>query len=1605
MNKKFKKISVSILAVLMLVCLSTVYAMAANHVSIPELLDGDKAFISGYAIQDDDTTESGKFIRTGTAPFDADDLPGNDSGSLNNIVRTFDSLTYTAEFYTSLQPETILNDISGYKNGSIYFEYILPATKSEAVFDTAGMGWLQTMPEIVYEIKDVVVNGIPSQVLHGSYLLTPSKGNPSAVGQSYNNIDISVRILDMKNGETFQPIFTTWLKDNNVGTTYHGKNAGIPDTVVYGSDHVCDTHGRVEYASFTAPPVLVSAAPSYNVEIVKTSHPNNTKVDTFDMNTGNDNALMKDLGTVNGRMYGFGLSLQIVGNGTKGMMGIELPDGNDINFDLELTTSYIKGGSVIKDVELEDGYKAFLWSGDANVNSASASNGRTTQVYTPYILGGIPFNKDTNSVYDLKNQNDFAYCKDGGTWTFTADENDPSKIHVTVSGYEVDLTALPYNTTNTEKPNYNSKWYNPNEIGLTEEGRIDQYWKVRTAVLSAGKMWVVQPYYNTVPLAGSFTDKSSTDFSQVHIKDYYGAGTINTGLEDYDLDMISVTGKTTLDCGQAVDTDDYKVYDYAFERPGSESTTVIYTRSAEKGRNNPLTDDCASSNADWAVSGQKIGIRAVTTSSNAEGLASAVAMSQVIKFDDVFFEPSSTSVTNTSGSGTYSPSEQIFWGAKKDKTGWNHMGLKPDQAGYDNEMLTTTADDLIWYKSLDELKADGYIPVAVLQERRGLTSVANGGYNQMYLWVYGSIKTDCAIEYGYLTTCEGYIWSKNDIVDTITVKTGKKIVDITDADYSAFVKSDSFFTRESGAKISDDVDLMPHYIKNGKTNSGFVSSIKGTYENGIYVLGSGAPYYIDTCYVIPFKTKIVKKVAQKTDTGEIKKIYDLSSGQRVADYVLNPTIERGEVGGYSNLDKMSVTVTVIDTLPKGLNYKIGSAYYSPDGSAVYKQDGNCQLPGTITGAESFAPTTVVVNDDGTTTITWTIKNVTIDPQQATTDVGLIWFSADIGTPMNEATDVVNQQELVNNVIVYSDYDYNTIFGVDGNGNIIDAFSLEKGNLSVAAIRVLKQKGFSICKVSDHDAIDKGEPIEYTMYLGNNKSLSMKNSIFVDNLPYNGDECGSHFIGERYVTGFTGFSQYASAYKNFRFFYTTNKDFRGIKSVDFTQAGYTADTFANSADWHELYLNTGNIEKNLFTNLPSVAEQKGDNEIVSIVGIGNIEAEQVVSMRCELSAPHTDTNDKLVNTFSCDKLVSYANNVVISRAITGTIWADVDNDGVKDEDEDYVEDTTITLLIKDETGNYVPYIPVDPDGNPIDLTIKPGETINITTGEITPAGPGEYGFDGLPTGDYAVIFSGDRTESDIVMPTASELKGSEKHEVIVNVGLTTVAVTMNKTWNDKDDLDKLRGDYGVTLYADGVPASKEVILDKETLTYTWTKLPYAKDGVPIKYTVVETTIPKGYTPIYDGFDIVNEHTPAKKYLPVVFFAPDNIGYYIADGITYYSTPYGQNKKVSHNTIFHDSTTIYVERGEMIAFKPYTMFTSFKGDYVASLKSGENSATALPFVVEAEDDGYYHFRVVDNYYFVTLVQYVENKDTGEKLPWYQFLIDMIKKIADFFKNLFN
>ena len=122
-----KKIKISLIIIIMFL-----FIINIDKIKAVEELPDNKAYISDTRVTQ---------VKTGTGSFDTNDEPGNDSSENNNIVRSFDQVTWTVENTMALKNSGIF----GYSGGKIYFEATLPEIfNSQTVhWDLDSMGWIE----------------------------------------------------------------------------------------------------------------------------------------------------------------------------------------------------------------------------------------------------------------------------------------------------------------------------------------------------------------------------------------------------------------------------------------------------------------------------------------------------------------------------------------------------------------------------------------------------------------------------------------------------------------------------------------------------------------------------------------------------------------------------------------------------------------------------------------------------------------------------------------------------------------------------------------------------------------------------------------------------------------------------------------------------------------------------------------------------------------------------------------------------------------------------------------------------------------------------------------------------------------------------------------------------------------------------------------------------------------------------------------------------------------------------------------------------------------------------------------------------------------------
>ena len=224
-------------------------------------------------------------IVDGTESFDADDEPGNDSSPSNNVVRSFDRITYNVDLTMAIKP----GQTSTEKGGKIVIEATLPSSLATLVkWDLEQMTWLDgTVSE-------------DGTTLTGSYTLDE---NTSATS-GRQNLQLVLQVYGAGNGTEIQPTFKFSLDGNNEEDKY----------------------------ILTPNIITVSAVGKYNVKLV---YDKTAKKATVDYGEGEKS----------GRAYGYGFAIELYNdNKEKGLKGLEYPEG-DITFDFDLKLERTKENS------------------------------------------------------------------------------------------------------------------------------------------------------------------------------------------------------------------------------------------------------------------------------------------------------------------------------------------------------------------------------------------------------------------------------------------------------------------------------------------------------------------------------------------------------------------------------------------------------------------------------------------------------------------------------------------------------------------------------------------------------------------------------------------------------------------------------------------------------------------------------------------------------------------------------------------------------------------------------------------------------------------------------------------------------------------------------------------------------------------------------------------------------------------------------------------------------------------------------------------------------------------------------------------------------------
>ena len=927
---------VAVLSVIAVALIGNVVSLAAENAGA---VTGDVAYISKLSV-------AGK--ATGTGPFDDDDKPGNDSSASNDVVRSFDTVKYDVEYVT-----TAYDDQQSYDRARVGFRLILNQTdETVAAFAMDRMLWMDQTPGYQPVVTQETIGGVECTVVTCYRELIPTTDVPTVV-PSTNTVGIELDVNSAVNGTKINVAVESWIEHNE-------------------TDGECDEHDRDEVKHLDIPTLTVSAAPRYNIDLQPMQkHVVGKGIYDFDDTKGAGASVMnKGAGQVNGRLYGFGITLQLYNDDpAKRLKGIELPTG-DITFDIDLSSDIsIDNGD---EFPAPSGYLPLVWSLSGNDDIDGEESGECARVLDmngQSVLDAClaaPFNKiDRNGDETEQEQS----CWDGGTWFGT---QSGSTLSVTVSDYEINIDHFP-------------KAVCENDPGASDYYAGDEVQNI--GCFSAGELFVVQPISNT-ETGESILDEFGTD------GDSADNGYIVVSVEDSKLHATSMSGRETYDEGvanQGNQDDDYAAFAQEVIKGRTHSLRIAYTTAdnetgSERGTDGLDYTNNYSDGTDSALGGDDLRILAGYRGTANEDDNLLLAFDILIKFDDEVLEYDPSREIGIRGHDN--DPQRLLFCTKEDGTGWTD----------DAEMSEYGFENLVYFDTYDDAVASGKTIVGVVFETRDVQKEL--AIDMTAVTIPVTVRDDAHVGAVAMTCSNVRAWSKSGVRQDLSDKLGIDINDITYDDYKEYVN-------EHFPSISEWQDIVPKPAIDD--NNGLLYK-KSFYDEDGWAGGHNGQYeYGDSLYVLGERMLIDKRVAQQQG-GADKSVFDLDYSQRYVDYVLQPAFD-GSVSPSLSTDR-TTDVAIVDELPSDLTYIPGSAVMG----GTYSDGNGGQEAGTVTDGKPIEPT-AIRNDDGTTTLTWVVENV---PFNSTMEP--IRFSCLIGVPGDDENDVRNNDEITNVVSVGSTYD-------------------------------------------------------------------------------------------------------------------------------------------------------------------------------------------------------------------------------------------------------------------------------------------------------------------------------------------------------------------------------------------------------------------------------------------------------------------------------------------------------------------------------------------------------------------------------------------------------
>lgn len=871
---------------------------AAPDVTIHDMLDTDSAAVSRLRLID---------RITGTAPFDKDNERGDDKDEANDIVRSYDTVTYDYEY--TLTPDSTMDY---YRRTRVGFRFELPYPKDRVTFDAEKMGWVDHTPGYEPKLTTETIDGTVTQVYICYRLLEPTSQSPT-VNPGTGSIGLSVAVKGAPHGYRFHPTVKAWTAWDASNPTNTG------------------THKRAED---TPKDVTVSAKLNLNVRMVDYG---NVDRGVFDFSSGAANAPNKDEGKVTGLGLGIALVTEMRWpDRTKGLKGLEAPSGR-ITYRLRLSNQYSDDTKTGTKHPMERRWQPLLYD-YGHTDNMDSKYGRTFawMGYLRYQAPGVADRADGNDRVAR-----------GNTTITTTTDGQGTDVTVSFDGY--DTSVFPIHNKLNGTHNKCSTDYMTSDCSTMQVGAIHtDVLQFVTPTSRDGR--TVAQYYGNVDQTANITMDDM--------------GLTATGVSG---DRLATAEDNS---NQAVTGDDHAGSAMTVRIPGTYSTRVRYTCwNNDRSWNNAgtscdWTQPDYGNGSDSLIQGSKLRLQiGHNIIINSEGDAEVMGMG-LVKLDPNSIEP----VDDHPDTQPTIPMNVFTWGMRVTKRGnaipyW--YAVKKDGTNWKDyrEQRDTKISGLDYYPTLNEAKRHGTI-VGMLFEDHNTVDPTGTSFNRTFTPIVSlPARILDTARIGTVTpiVADTAYWTRNSLARTANLN-----VDAPDTQWQRW--SDSLATRlpeyANGVKpdltYSGDTYRPATFDDNGAYQGGDTAdTLKG---DSLYIAGETphiAKQVEQTNEAGNVKTVYDLDKEQRTVDWKLTATADTSTttdgGQYTTDYIITDTLPKGltyvdgsmTVGGqYSQHTPDKGTVT-------------GGTPVTP--TIVANKDGTTTMTIRVNGARADSGTRTVIH--------------------------------------------------------------------------------------------------------------------------------------------------------------------------------------------------------------------------------------------------------------------------------------------------------------------------------------------------------------------------------------------------------------------------------------------------------------------------------------------------------------------------------------------------------------------------------------------------------------------------------------------------------------------